>query len=244
MKNIIYLLLINIIFIISCQTTKIKNQEYKISPATIELGNIGTATSINNTMNDFSARSFPKIENKIRLDIQILPFNNKINKIYLSKTKVNQLPTNIKYVDSLPKKPEFVTVTIMGITTLTEEINASYNKNIFNYLKDNDKASIITSVALALSDEDLNKLKLADTYYLINDQDAKYTVALYKQGKKMDILNLNQGIVLAYTIGKFCWSISDRQQWYIADIVKNNKSCKGNTYSKMKKKEETNLFKL
>lgn len=243
MKNIIYLLLINII-IVSCQTTKIKNQEYKISPATIELGNIGTATSINNTMNDFSARSFPKIENKIRLDIQILPFNDKINKIYLSKTKVNQLPTNIKYVDSLPKKPEFVTVTIMEITALTEEINASYNKNIFNYLKDNDKASIITSVALVLSDEDLNKLKQADTYYLMNDQDAKYTVALYKQGKKMDILNLNQGIVLAYTIGKFCWSISDRQQWYIADIVKNDKSCKGNTLSKMKKKEETNLFKL
>lgn len=243
MKNIIYLLLIGLI-ITGCQTIKIKNQEYKISPATIELGTIGTATSVNNTMNDFAARSFPKIENKIRLDIQILPFNDRINKIYLTKTKENQLPTNIKYVDSLPKKPEFVTVTIMEITALAEEINASYNKNIFTYLKDNDKASIVTSVALTLSNDDLNKLKQADTYYLTNDQDAKYMITLYKQGKKTDIIDLNQGIVLAYTIGKFCWSISDRQQWYIADIVKNDKSCKGNTYSKMKKKEETNLFKL
>lgn len=242
MKNLIYILLI--ISTISCQTTKIKNQEYKISPATIELGSIGTAVSINNTMNDFSTRSFPVIQEKIRLDIQMVPFNKKINEIYLKKTKASQLPVNITYIDSLPNKPEFVTITLMDLTSFTNELNAPYNKSVLTFLKDREKASVITSVALVLPNEDINKLKQADSYYLINNQEAKYTIALFKQGKKTDVIDLQAGITLAYTIGKFCWALSDKHQWYIGDVVKNNRACTGNTYSKIKEKEETNLFKL
>lgn len=242
MKNIIYLLLI--VSTVGCQTIKIKNQEYKISAATIELGSIGTAVSINNTMNDFSTRSFPVIQEKIRLDVQMVPFNKKINEIYLKKTRANQLPVNITYVDSVANKPEFVTISLMDITSFTNELNALYNKSVFTFLKDTKKASVITSVALVLPNEDMNKLKQADSYYLINNQEAKYTIALFKQGKKTDIIDLQSGITLAYTIGKFCWSISDKNQWHIADVVKDDKACNGNTYTKAKEKEETNLFKL
>ena len=79
MKKLILLVLI---ITAGCQTTKIKNTEYKISEATTELGSIGEAKSMYNINNDFTTHSYPLLQNKIRLDVQVLPFNADINKIY------------------------------------------------------------------------------------------------------------------------------------------------------------------
>jgi len=241
MKKIIFIL---VLLAVSCQTTKIKNKTYKTSPATVELGSIGTSTSLNNLKNDFSIKSFPALQNKIRLDIQIVPFTKDINKIYLEKSEVNQTEKKINYIDSLSNKPKFVTVSILDQSGFIEELNANHNKNILTYLKDTEDAAIVKSIALTLSEENIAKLQSADAYYLVNNQDTKYTVMLYKDGKKIDLIDLQSGTVLAYSLGKFCWAINDRQHWYVGDIVNDNKSCKGNTYKKIKKKEETNLFKL
>ena len=242
MKNLIYLLLITIVT--ACQTAKIKNEEYKISASTVELGCIGTASSFSKLKNDFITHTFPVLENKIRLDIQQVPFNKNINKIYTSKIKENQLPNTVSYIDSLPEKPKFVTITLMDYAGIINELNTSYNKNSYNYLKDTGKGSIITSIAIVLPEAELTKLKLADTYYLINEQTAKYNILLYKDGKKIDFINLQSSTVLAYTVGKFCWAINERHNWYIGDIVNDSGSCAGDTHKKIKEKEEKNLFKL
>ena len=150
----------------------------------------------------------------------------------------------IKYTDSLAVKPEYVTLNILDRTGFADEINADYNKNIANYLKDTEKTVIVTGIAIALPAEDIAKIKLADTYYLVNNQEKKYTIALYKAGKRTDFLELQSGTVLGYVLGKFCWAVNDRQQWFVGDIVKDNKSCKGNTVAHIKKKERMNLFKM
>jgi hypothetical protein len=240
MKKIIILLLV----ITGCQTAKIKNREYKVSQATIELGSIGSAKSMYNLDNDFSIHALPVLENKIRLDIQVQPFNEDIYKTYTDKAVNDQTLMKIEYNDSLPVKPEYVTVNIMDLTAMASELNGPHNKDIATYLKNTKKAVTVTGVAIVFSSEVLDKIKQADTYYLLNSQDKKYTVALYKEGKKTDVIDLDEGVELAYTLGKFCWSLSDRQQWYIGEIVKDNKGCKGKTREKIKDKEEKNLFKL
>jgi hypothetical protein len=241
MKNLILLLLV---LATGCQTTKIKNTEYKISDATTELGSIGHATSYNNISNDYTIHAIPVLENKIRLDVQVLPFNKDINEIYLSKQKNSPTAIKIDYVDSLPQKPRFVTISIMDINAFAGELNAPHNKGIFTYLKDAKKAVVITSLALVLPEAELAKIKLSDTAYLICTKDKKCTIALYSQGKKTDVLDISKGTVLAYTLGKFCWAVNDKAQPYIGDIVKDDKACKGNTSKKIKEKEETNLFKM
>jgi len=241
MKKIIILVLI---ITAGCQTAKIKNREYKYSYATTELGSIGEAISMYNLKNDFAAHSFPVLQNKIRLDVQVLPFTKDINKIYTEKAKINPAAVKINYVDSLAVKPEYVTLTIADLNGFATELNADYNKNTFQYLKDTETAVMVTGIAVALTSEDIAKIKMSDAFYLHNNQEKKYTIALYKSGKKTENIELQSGMVLAYTLGKFCWSVSDRLHWYIGDIVKDNKSCKGNTISKIKKKEEKNLYKL
>lgn len=228
-----------------CQTAVIKNEKYKISPATTELGSIGHGKSLFNLENDFSTNSFPQLQNKIRLDIQILPFTDKLNKAYLQKLEVNQAQEKINYVDSIPVKPEFVTVTILDLSGYANEINSTYNKNILTYLEDTKEAVMVTRIALTLSNEDIAKIRQADTYYLVNEQHRKFTVDLYKQGKKTDTIDLTSGVLLAYKLGRFCWAENDRHKWYVGDIVEDGHGCRGLTkYEVKQKKAETNLFKM
>jgi hypothetical protein len=241
--------LIIIIFLLTalsgCQTARIKNEKYKISSATTELGSIGHGKTIFNIENNFTTKSFPELKNKIRLDIQILPFNEKLDKVYSEKAKVNQSQNKINYIDSIPTKPEFVTVSIMDLTGYANELNQPHNKNILTYLDDTKEAVVITRVALALPGDDLVKLRQADTYYLVNEQERKYTIELFKQGKRTDTIDLNLGVPLAYKLGRFCWAESERHKWYIGDIVEDSHGCKGMTkYEAREKKTETNLFKM
>jgi len=242
MKKLVLLILVAAFA--GCQTAKIKNKHYKISEAVTELASIGHAVSYNNTKNDFTTHALPVLENKIRLGIQVLPFNKDINKIYLSKVKANPSEIKVSYVDSLPQKPEFVTISIMDVNALAGELNAPHNKNIFTYLKDTRKAVVVTSLAVVLADSELVKLKHADAYYLVQDQEKKFNIALYSQGKKTEVIDISKGLALAYTISKFCWSVNDKEQPYIGDIVSDDKACKGRTTERIKEKEETSLFKM
>lgn len=238
------MLVLLLIIMASCQTTVIKDKKYKVSKSTIELGSIGRAKYMFNIDNKFSIHSIPVLHNNVRLDVQILPFNKDINTIYKSKAALNPSAIKVEYVDSLPTKPHYITVSIMDRTGFANELNNEYNQDITTYLKDAKNAVIVTGMALVLPAEDISKIKLADTYYLVNSQDKKHSITLYKAGKKTDTIELHDGLPLAYTLGKFCWAISDRQQWYISEVVDDNKGCKGNTNRHIKDKEEKNLFKL
>jgi hypothetical protein len=211
----------------------------------VELGSIGQSKSRYNLDNDYNIQSLPILENKIRLDIQLVHFDKKTSEVYTEKiTSAGQQGFKINYVDSLHAKPQYALFSIMDAHGFVTEINAPKNKSIATYLTDTKDAVVVTSIALVLPQEKLDRIKVADTYYLVNAQDKKYTIALYKDGKKTDVIDLQQGIVIAYSLSKFCWAVNERDQWYIADIVKDNKSCKGNTRTHVKEKEQQNLFKM
>lgn len=239
-----YILLVLIAGLTSCQTINIKDKTYKVSNATTEIASIGLSKSLY-LKNDFSIHALPVLENKIRVDISILPFNKKLNKFYLQKAKYNQNQAKIQYIDSLDTKPEMVTLSIMDMSGYINEINSDNNKEVLTYLKDTKKAKLITGIATTLSNENIAKLKQADTYYLTNTQDRKYTLVLYKANKKTETIDLQSGVVIAYELGKCCWAINKKHNWYLADIVKDCKSCKGNTYSKIKEdKQNESLFRM
>lgn len=238
MKKLIILLAI---IVTACQSTKINNEKYNTSDSFSELGSIGIMKrKLSKT--GFSTRSFPILENKLRLDIQFMPFDKKTNSLYLSKAKNSSLKIN--YVDSLPNKPEYVTISLLDHTGYIQEINAASNQEIFTFIKDSKEAVCVTSVVMAVSEEDIAKIKQADAYYLINKLNRKYNIALYKQGKQTDMIDLQSGITLAYNVSKFCWGENDRHRWYIADLIGQDEKCLGNTEENIKEKEETNLFKM
>lgn len=239
-----FLLIILFISFASCQTLKIKDKTYKVSNATTEIGSIGLSKSLY-IKNDFSTRTFPLLENKIRVDVTIVPFNKKANKFYLQKAKYNQNQSKIDYIDSLDTKPEMVTITILDVAAYVLEINSENNKNVITFLKDVKKSKVVTSIAVTLSVENMAKIKQADAYYLTNNQDKKYTLVLFKSGKKTESIDLQSGVVLAYELSKCCWGLNKKNNWYLADIIEDCKSCKGNTHSTIKEEKAfKSLYKM
>lgn len=229
----------------ACQTVKVKNETYKVSPATVELGSLGQSKSTFNLDNDFETRSLPKLQNKVRVDVAVLPFHKQLNKVYNGKAKYDQNLTPIHYIDSLPVKPEYVNIQLFDTQGYLNELNESYNQDVFTLIKDTKKTTVVTSVAVTLSAENIAKIKQADSYYLTNEQDRKYNLLLFKSGKKTETIDLHSGKVLAYKLSKFCWSVTDRGRWYVADIVDDNSSCIGKTTEKVKEKDrEKSLFKM
>lgn len=237
-------LLVLVFLVVSCQTIKVKEQSYKLSNSTIELGALGEAKSISEFKNSFTIAGYPKIEEKIKLDITILPFTKKASKIYQGHAKFNQKLSKINYADSLVIKPEIVSIKISDIATLISTLNSNENSNEITFVKNNERISIVTSVLVALSNSEIDKLRSADTYYLVQSDVSKYVMNLYKQGKKTDAIDLSSATVIGYTVGKFCWLENDRGKWQIGDIVQKGNSCKGNTFRKITAKKEKSLYKM
>jgi hypothetical protein len=236
MRNIFFLLLSMLFF--ACQSTKIKNDTYKVSDTAPELGSIGQSKLGSKANNEFAVRTLPKLENSIRIAIEVVPFDRKLYRIYKAKAKYNQDQSNVAYIDSLPKKPELATIRLLDVLQFANELNAEYNKDVFRFIKDTQNSEVVSSLAFCFSVEDINKIKQADTFYLTNYQDSKYAISLYKLGKKTDTLFINSLNIVAYRLSKFCWSVTERGDWYIADIIEEKTKCNGVTKKVISKKEK------
>lgn len=237
-------LFVLLIVVVSCKTIHVKEQSYKTSNSKIELGALGEAKSIADLKNNFIITAYPIIEEKIKLEVAIVPFTKKANIIYQSKEKFNQKQSKINYVDSLPIKPEMVSIKISDIASLVNDLDASANAKALAFIKNNERTTIVASVLVVFNIAEIEKLRNADTYYLVQSDIAKHTIALYKQGKKVDSIDLTSSTIIGYTIGKFCWFENEKGKWQIGDIVQKGSSCKGNTYKKVKPKKEKSLYKM
>ncbi len=241
MRNNFFILLL--VVFTACQTTKIKNSTYKVSETAPELGSIGQSKLSYKANNEFEVRTLPKLENEIRISIEIVPFNRKMYKIYSAKAKYNQDQLKVAYIDSLPKKPELATIKLLDVVQFVNELNADYNKDVFKFISNTQDSEVVTNLVFCFSPEEINKIKQADAFYLTNYQDSKYAISLYKLGKKTDTLFLNSLNVVAYRLSTFCWGETDRGQWYIADMIEGGNNCKGNTKNKIEdKKKSKSLF--
>jgi hypothetical protein len=236
MKNTVFILIL--VVFSACQTTNIKNNSYKVSDTAPELGSIGQSKLGYKANNEFIVSTMPKLENNIRIAIEVVPFNRKLYKIYKAKAKYNQDQSNIAYIDSLPKKPELVTIKLLDVVKFVSELNADYNNDVFKFISDTQNSEVVTSLVFCFTVDDIAKIKQSDTFYLTNYQDSKYAISLYKLGKKTDTLFINSLNVVAYRVSTFCWGQTDRGQWYIADLVEGSKDCRGKTKNKISEKEK------
>lgn len=237
MKNSFLILLLTVL--VACQSTKVKNNKYTVSDTAPELGSIGQSKMGYKANNEFEIKTLPKLENHVRVAVEIVPFNRKMFKIYSAKAKYNQDQLKVPYVDSLPKKPELATIKILDVVQFVNELNADYNKDVFKFLTNEQDSKVVTNLVFCFSPEEINKIKQADTFYLTNYQDSKYAISLYKLGKKTDTLFINSLNIVAYRLSTICWKETERGQWYIADLLEGDNNCKGNTKPKIEEKKKS-----
>lgn len=235
------ILFIMIFSMLSCQTAKVKTANYHTSEGAVELGAIGHSTDFA-LEKGFSTRAYPKLHNNIRLDVQIVPLTKNLNNLYLNKKRYNQSQPTIAFVDSLAIKPEYGIITISNVNEYISQLNN--DEKVTGFLKHAGNVTAISSIAITIDQNEIQKFRQADTYYLINKYDSKYSIALFKNGKQTEILDLNPTNVLAYKLGYFCWAKDSKGRWQIADMNDRPDKCKGKTTSKIKEERETSLFKM
>ncbi len=240
-----YIFIVFLLTLTSCKTFNISNTNYKTSKNNIEIGSVGFSKS-GFFENSFTTRAFPILNNKIRVSVEIVPFNKQSNKLYLKKSKHNQSQIPINYIDSLELKPELCIIRILDVNGFVSEINNKENKTLSDFLKQTKKSKIINSIVVSLPKDALEKIKQANTYYIDNTQEKKYGLLLFKNGKKTDIIDLQFGsVVLGYELSKCCWSLDKKGQWYLTDLINEYSSCNGNTSTIIREEKEIkNLLKL
>lgn len=225
-----------------CQTAKVNDTAYLVSGSTAELGSIGVATGRMGLSNAFSTRAFPILQSGVRLDVKPAASDKKMHELYLKKAGLS--PIAVHNSDSIAEKQQFFTVSVLDKAGYVNEINNPQNSEVVKLVSHIKEVSIVTGLALVFSPDNTALLKEADAFYLVSVQGKKYGMALFKEGKKIGLIDLSREIVLGYTLDKFCWALSDRNQWYIADMIGQDDKCLGNTEKKIREKEETNLFKM
>lgn len=236
--------LVVFLIIIACNSVKVKTESYKISSETIDFLAVGESTTSLNQQNHFESFGFPKLEEKIKLYVEVIPYTKKLNKVYLSKGKYNQNLPKTTYVDSLEVKPELLLVSIADKSLLINTLNNQTNKDIKEYIQNTEKASIITSFVLNVDKTVIDKIKQSDSYYIVQTNDAKYEIALFLNNKKTETINIQSKAILAYQSDDFCWVETAKGKWLIGDLVEEGTSCNGKTFKRIKQEKEKSLYRM
>lgn len=238
-----YLLVLFVIFS-ACNTVKVKNDPYKVTNESIDFLAIGESTTSLSQQNHFESFGFPRLEDKIKLYAEVLPYTKALNKIYVSKKEFNQNLSKSTYIDSVEVKPEVLHISIADKAALVAAINSKDNSSLREYIQTTEKASIVTDFVLNVNKTTLDKLKQTESYYLVQTNDAKYEIALYINNKKTETLTISSKDVLAYQTNDFCWIENAKGKWIIGDLVDEGTSCNGNTFKKVQPKKEKSLYRM
>lgn len=123
---------------------------------------------------------------------------------------------------------------------LIDQLNG--DKNLQAYLANGGNFSIVTSIEMILTAEDLINLKKAHTYYLIQNDLGELQIDLKADNKLIGKINSTAGEITNFKALDFCWGASKGTRIEIMDLVSDSESCNADTYkSYLKAKNKNNL---
>lgn len=228
---------------VSCKTVTIHEQTQQIATAAIELLTIGVQDS-NLQTTSFETAIIPQLNQKVRVHALMLPFDKTTNKAYLAAAVSQGKKSTVNYVDSLPIKPNYLTLNVIDKVTFLNELNRDYNKAEVHYLKTMGKAKLVTTISLVFNNQTIAEIAQADELYITNKKYKKYHLELFENNQFLKEIELTNATVFAYKLSTFCWGKNSKRQTAIINIIDENSKCIKPTYSDFQKSEEKNAFKF
>ncbi|MGY3793194.1 hypothetical protein [uncultured Aquimarina sp.] len=236
-------IVISVVTMISCRSISVnKSAMHTATTTPVALGVIGIhENQMRNT--DFQVTAIPNYQQNIRVGVTPVHFDNTTYKAYLQASTQNK--QQIKYVDSLEKKPKFLKLEIIDWVGLISELEQDYNQQTISYLKRQKDAEIIASVSMAVNQQILLEIQQAEAVFLVNKKYKQYELALVKDGKPHKYIDFGNTTLFGYRLSYFCWGENEKRRVSLFDIVDENDQCPKNTYKNADKaKENINYFKL
>ncbi len=208
----------------------------------IALGVIG----VQNTdilSSDFKETALPTYNNAIRVRVTSTDFNESTYKAYLKVSQNNR--QHVKYVDSVKAKPGFLKLEILDQITLLSEMKNEENDHVIQYLKNQKNAGVVTAVSLALPQQIIREILIAEAVFLENQKYKQYQIALVRGGKTYKTIDFASTSIFGYQQSYFCWKINGKRKVVLSGIVDKTGACGNDAYRDASKaQEKMDYFKL
>lgn len=232
-------LIILIATLVSCSTYERILATPQSTP--LELGMIGDLDATV-TSKEFQTMGIPQLDGKIRLTPVFKSFNDLDYNAYKKLRKQEALDFKVRYIDSLPNKPQYVRLELQDRVGFLTELNAEKNSELKEQILTNTEADIITRIDWVVSEMAIERIKAADAVFLGQNYQHIPRIIISKNNQLTEML-FSEGLVLSYEVSQFCWGLDSRNEPKLMAIVENGKPCAGALkHNGNKLKKEKNLF--
>ncbi|TXE15321.1 hypothetical protein ES692_17230 [Psychroserpens burtonensis] len=194
---------------------------------------------------DYNTIALPNYENPIKVSASLVAFNKRTFKLFSEAQNTQSERVNISYNDTLDDKAQYLKIEIIDRLEILNSLKTKTNDDAFQFLKDNSRTHVITSVAIALDTLNIVAITNAQEIFLEITGVKTYSLNLYKDNSLQKKIFFNEGVVFAYQSSSPCWKQNDKYQLEIIDLVETNDKCPNNSFrSSNRAKKKINYFKL
>ena len=244
MRKNSFLLCCILVLLTGCKTISVQNKQYQSTKQSVDLGSIGTDENfvLEQTYNH---SGIPNYISPIKVKITPISFNKSLYKIFSVANEMQPKEVKINYIDSLQNKPKFLNIEIADKVGLINILNDVSNKDVKNYLLNQNQSHVVTNISIAFNQNDLEALANATEVYLENEGVKSLALKIYNNTKVLRTINFNEGVVFGYRTSSCCWKENSKYQLEIIDLVEGDNSCPNQSYKSAKRaKKEVNYYKF
>jgi hypothetical protein len=184
--------------------------------------------------------SVPKWDG-IPVSAQILPFDKRAYAQYKEASTDVDNSSFEKTTDSLEFKPSFVELRIKDLVQVVDQLNASQNLSLREYMQTDQGFKVVTSIKGVLPEQEALRILEAEAIWI---QVGVYGDLVLRANNSDEFWPINLSSILVYDMNysTFCWSEDVYGGKIIRNLVPEGASCPKGTYIKPSKLFEDEEF--
>ena len=217
----------------SCKIITVQQENQTKTTQNLQLGAVGVQRNVL-WRSDYNPTAFPDYEDPIKLKVSLVPFNSIKHKAFTKSKQTQDQSVQATYIDTIKPKPWFIKLEIADRVTLINSLNSKENTGVFNFLKQQNRAHIVSAISVVFSTEVMAHLSSVQEVYLEQLGLHNYVIKTYNNDLEQQTILFNKGVVFGYQPSRVCWKKQAENKFIIGDLVERNSRCPSTTTKRIK----------
>lgn len=228
----------------ACKSISVQNKQYQATTEQVILGSLGQDENFV-LEQTYSHVGIPNIFEPLKLYVTQMSFEKGTFRVFEKANTLQSAKLTIQYVDSLETKPTFLNIQTVDEIGLIAMLNDKENKDVKDYMMNQDESHIITNVSMVFDEATMQQLVKAEEVFLVASGLKSYTLNLYENKVLKNSISFNDGVIFGYRTSSACWKEDEKYQLQIVDLIEGDNKCPTKTYKSAKRaKKEINYYKF
>ncbi|MEX0274327.1 MAG: hypothetical protein AB3N16_08120 [Flavobacteriaceae bacterium] len=177
-----------------------------------------------------------QLKRPLAVKVVALPFNNHSYSRYTTYLKNARTANSVPYNDSLPMPPRYVQLQLANQVQVTQLLNAPENQALCDYIAQDPKHALVSSICFTGSDENLATFINATHVFLVQDDLGKPYFKLLQEANER-IIYFEELQIFDSEKVSFCWSEDQYLEKRVVNLLEKGQRCPKGTYKKARKAE-------